>query len=52
MTKHCKGCKYHNNAGHPKDSNLVKYNDWCCVVGKYAPKCIGHCKQNKLKVLS
>jgi hypothetical protein len=51
MTKHCKGCKFHHVAGHPKDSRLIKYNDWCCAFGKTAPKCIGHCKQQNAKEL-
>jgi len=46
MTHHCKGCKLHHNAGHPKDSQLAKtYNDWCCKgYGKPARKAIGECK--------
>jgi hypothetical protein len=44
--KHCKGCFYHNNAGHPKGSVLgnSKYNNWCCHYGNYAPKVVGKCK--------
>lgn len=50
MNKHCKGCKSHWNAGHPKDSPLAKtYNDWCCKVGCAASEAIGHCKNKSLK---
>ena len=45
MTKHCKGCTKHYNAGHKQDSPLAKiYNDWCCGYGKTAKKAIGQCK--------
>ena len=45
MTKHCKGCTKHYNAGHKQDSPLAKiYNDWCCRYGKTAKKAIGQCK--------
>jgi hypothetical protein len=50
MTKHCKGCVHHHNAGHPKESNKAKtYNDWCCKMGMTARDAIGNCKLNKLK---
>ena len=45
MTKHCKGCTKHHNAGYKQDSPLAKiYNDWCCRYGKTAKKAIGQCK--------
>lgn len=44
-SKHCKGCKYHWDAGHPKDHVLAKdHNDWCTKFGQTARKIIGHCK--------
>lgn len=51
MDKHCKGCVYHNIAGHPKDSNLYKsaYNDWCTKYSGRASDKVGHCKLNKGK---
>jgi hypothetical protein len=49
MNNHCKGCVYHNNAGHKKSAKkeLKKHNDWCCAKG--APVDIGHCKTLNLK---
>lgn len=45
MTKHCKDCIHHHNAGHPKNDSLAKhYNDWCCNFGRTAIKAIGECK--------
>jgi hypothetical protein len=45
MNKHCKGCKNHHNAGHPKESKFAKtYNDWCIQYGRCASKAIGECK--------
>ncbi len=45
MISHCKGCKFHHNAGHKYDSvNAKKYNDWCCKYGKTATKSVGQCK--------
>lgn len=52
MDKHCKGCLYHHNAGHPKDSKYVKYNDWCSKGGIFAKKFISHCKLNNFKKLN
>ena len=50
MTKHCKGCRHHHNAGHPKDSHrAVAYNDWCCKNSMTARKAIGHCILHKHK---
>lgn len=50
MNKHCKGCRFHHNAGHPKESPYAKrYNDWCCAKGDTASKSIGHCKTHNLK---
>lgn len=50
MKNHCKGCQYHHNAGHHKDSNLAKkFNDWCCQYGMNAKQAIGHCKLNNGK---
>lgn len=49
MNPHCRGCKYHSNAGHPKDSPNVRFNDWCCKHGKVAKKAIGQCKLNNSK---
>ena len=52
MNAHCKGCRHHHNAGHPKDSvHARKYNDWCCKYGKPAPATIGHCKLNNGKAV-
>lgn len=52
MTKHCRDCKFHYNAGHPKNVLLAKrYNDWCTQAGKTAKDAIGHCKLNELKEL-
>jgi len=51
MDKHCKGCLYHHNAGHPKDSKYFKYNDWCIKGGNFAKKFISHCKLNNFKKL-
>ena len=43
MKNHCKGCQYHHNAGHHKDSSLAKkFNDWCCKYGMNAKQAIGH----------
>ena len=51
MKKHCKGCKYHHNAGHSKESNLsTTYNDWCVLYYMPAKHAIGRCKLNKGKV--
>ena len=50
MTKHCKGCLHHHNAGHKKDSPSAKHNDWCCKYGKFAGKAEGMCKLNNGKV--
>ena len=45
MSDHCKGCKAHHNAGHPKESNLAKtYNDWCVKYSRCASKAVGECK--------
>jgi hypothetical protein len=44
MDAHCKGCRLHHNAGHPKGSQLSKYNDWCCKFGGFASRLTGHCK--------
>jgi transcription elongation factor Elf1 len=45
MNKHCKGCKQHHVAGHPKGSAHARvYNDWCSKYGQHAEKIIGHCK--------
>lgn len=45
MNHHCKDCKHHHDAGHPKNSIYAKkYNDWCCKFGSTAKKVIGHCK--------
>lgn len=50
MDKHCRGCKHHWKAGHPKDSPAAKkHNDWCCKVGQSAKSSIGHCKVHNLK---
>ena len=51
MDKHCKGCVFHHNAGHPKDAaaHLLKYNNWCAKAGKHAPDNVGHCKNHNLK---
>ena len=51
MDKHCKGCVYHHNAGHPKTAKAVlkKYNDWCTRAGKTASKAIGECKQKGMR---
>jgi len=49
MDKHCKGCVLHHNARHPKDNSLVKFNDWCCALGKFAPKAVGQCKIYSMK---
>jgi hypothetical protein len=52
MNKHCRDCKHHHNAGHPKDSNLAKpYNDWCLKFSRPAPKAIGECKLKDGKTL-
>jgi len=51
MTKHCRGCIHHHNAGHPKDSSLAKFNDWCPKVSAYAKDAVGHCKLKNLKEL-
>jgi hypothetical protein len=52
MNKHCKDCKFHYNAGHPKDSPLAKkYNDWCPAHGTTAKDAIGHCKLTGMKEL-
>ena len=45
MDKHCKGCVYHHNAGHPKGSpHAAKHNDWCTHYSNTAKRVIGHCK--------
>lgn len=45
MNRHCKDCRYHHNAGHPKDSPKARrYNDWCCKYGTVAREIVGHCK--------
>ena len=45
MNSHCKGCKAHHNAGHPKESNLAKqYNDWCIKFSRFASMAVGECK--------
>ena len=52
MNNHCKGCVFHHDAKHPKDSIYAKtYNDWCCGYGKTVKKVIGHCKLNGGKTL-
>lgn len=52
ISKQCKGCARHHNAGHPKCSPLYgsKYNDWCTRYGMPAKKALGHCKLNNGKV--
>lgn len=53
MNKHCKGCVYHYNAGHPKDSVYAKtHNDWCANFGMTAKKALGHCKLHRAKKVS
>jgi len=50
MDKHCKGCKSHHIAGHPKGSPLAKkYNDWCCKLGVTAKNAVSHCKLKDMK---
>lgn len=50
MNEHCRGCCYHHNAHHKKDSRLARnYNDWCCKTGRTARKAIGECKLKELK---
>ena len=50
MEKHCKGCKYHHNAGHKKEGQYSKkHNDWCRKFSGHASKLIGHCKINNGK---
>lgn len=45
MTKHCRNCSNHLNAGHPPDSNMAgRYNDWCCKASRIASKAVGECK--------
>lgn len=45
MNEHCKGCKHHHNAGHPKESNLANtYNNWCVKFSRCANKAVGECK--------
>jgi len=52
MNKHCKECKYHHDANHPKTSNLgSRYNDWCVKFSNTARDVIGHCKLKQGKVL-
>ena len=52
MTKHCKDCRFHNNAGHSKSSPYAKEgNDWCIKFGKTSRKALGECKLKEGKVL-
>lgn len=52
MKTHCKGCKYHSNAGHQDNSPLEKkYNDWCTKHSMVAAQAIGHCKLTRTKEL-
>jgi hypothetical protein len=45
VSKHCRGCRHHHNAGHPKNSPLAaKFNDWCCKFGCTAEKALSRCK--------
>lgn len=47
MHKHCKGCRWHHNAGHPKTASksLQKYNNFCTRMSACVSKdVIGHCK--------
>lgn len=51
MDKHCKGCKYHHNAGHSKESKYAyRYNDWCVKYGRSCIDILGHCKLNNGRV--
>jgi hypothetical protein len=53
MDAHCKGCKYHHNAGHPKGSRYEKrHNDWCIHFSNVARKIVGHCKLHNGKALA
>ena len=50
MNEHCKGCRYHHNAGHPKTNPLARiHNDWCCKNSKKASEAVGHCVLQKQK---
>jgi len=49
MTPHCRGCTLHHNAGHPANSPWRHFNNWCCALGKPAPKAVGECKLKNLK---
>ena len=49
MNRHCKGCRAHHNAGHPKDSPKAKYNDWCVKYSNFAARVVGHCILKKGK---
>jgi transcription elongation factor Elf1 len=53
MHKHCKDCRMHHNAKHPKGSPLVSpYNDWCCKYSRKASHAVGHCKLHNGKEVS
>ena len=44
MGKHCKGCIYHSNAGHPKNSPFSRYNDWCTHHSNITKRAQSICK--------
>lgn len=48
MTKHCKDCVHHHNAGRVNPlRELRKYNDWCCKRGAVVN--VGWCKTHNAK---
>jgi hypothetical protein len=51
MNPHCKNCRAHWNAGHPKNSPYAKkHNDWCCQFSQPAAKAVGRCKMWNAKM--
>jgi hypothetical protein len=51
MDKHCKGCRWHHNAGWNRNEHpsRTRFNDWCSKIGQTASTSIGHCKLKNLK---